>query len=193
MGLFDRFKRQPEEKPHGRAQEPQADWPSALAEIASVISGGDGAVLEEVSACASDPAGYYAAHRERYEERSVDDTSALESIQWLGLVDILEAHSCVCERDWKDEKEDFLYFLENLNGMKRLGLELQEDWLSEEDDISIWSRTIDEKWKPKQCCVGCIGIDSDSYVLFPCKLAELERLKTLAARLGRSIERAGGV
>lgn len=187
MGLFDRFKRQPEKE--GRVQEPQADWPSALAEIASVISGGDGAVLEEVSACAADPAGYYAAHRERYEERSVYDAGGLESIWWLGLVDILEAHSCVCERDWKDEKEDFLYFLENLNGMKRLGLELQEEWFSEEDDISIWSRTIDEKWEPKQCCVGCIGIDSDSYVLFPCRLDTLERLTRLAEQTAYCIEK----
>ena len=102
-------------------------------------------------------------------------------------MDILEPYEYVCELDWKDAKEEFLYFLEHLKGMKRLGLELQEDWFSEEDDISIWSRILDEKWKPQQCCLACIDINSDSYVLFPCGLAEAEQLKTLAAQLGRCI------
>lgn len=187
MGLFDRFKRSPAEEPGENTQAAQNAWPGVILEIAAIISNGDEAVLQEVAACTSDPAGYFVAHQERYEERSVYDANDREEIQWLGLVDILEPHVYVCELDWKDAKEEFLYFLEHLKGMKRLGLELQEDWFSEKDDISIWSRILDEKWKPQQCCLTCIDINSDSYVLFPCGLAEAEQLKTLAAQLGRCI------
>ena len=30
------------------------------------------------------------------------------------MVDTLEKYNYVCERDWKDEFEDFIYFLSNL-------------------------------------------------------------------------------
>lgn len=187
MGLFDCFKTGAESARENDAPAAQTDWAAVLLEIAAIISDSDAAVWKEMTLCTSNPKEYFSAHQERYEERGVDDVRDLESIQWLGLVDILEAHNYVCERDWKDEKEDFLYFLGGLNGRKRLGLELREDWFSEEDDISIWSRILDEKWEPQQCCLACIDINSDSYVLFPCGLAEAEQLKTLAAQLGRCI------
>ena len=143
--------------------------------------------MEEVAACAADTAGFFAAHRERYEERCMDEDRDPRDIRWIGLVDILEAHNHVCERDWKDEKPDFLYFLQHLRGMERLGLTVQEDWLDEDGDIPAWCEVIAERWKPQGCRVGTIGIDSDSYVLFPCQCDELERLSALAAQLGQCI------
>lgn len=186
MGLFDHFAQKPEKN----SGENAPVNPAVLLEIAKIVANGDPAVLAELEACVRSPAEYFASHQEQYEERSVWDAGDLTEIRWLGMVDIFESHNYVCERDWKDEKEDFLSFLQSLEGMKRLDLKLQAEWFSEEGDISAWCAALDEKWKPQQCCVGCIDIDSDSYVIFPCRLAELERLKALAAQLGKRIELA---
>ena len=85
MGLFDRFKRRPAEEPGENTQAAQNAWPGVILEIAAIISNGDEAVLQEVAACTSDPAGYFAAHQERYEERSVYDANDREEIQWISL------------------------------------------------------------------------------------------------------------
>ena len=88
-----------------------------LIEIGRIISGGDEAVLEELTACVTNPAAYFAAHAARYMERSIDSAGEPDLIRWIGMVDILEEHNFVCERDWKDEKEDFAYFFGNLAGI----------------------------------------------------------------------------
>ena len=103
-------------------------------------------------------------------------------------MDILEEHGYVCERDWKDEKPDFLYFLRGLRGIERLNLEVDGDWLEEDGDVQAWCDAVTEKWEPRQCRVAAIGIDSDSYVLFPCTEGERERLGALADRLGQTID-----
>ena len=160
---------------------------STLLEIAEIISGGDEAVLDDIAGCVKDPASYFEAHEEQFEERGIDSAEDPELVCWLGLADALEARGHVCERDWEDEKEDFVFFLGKLSGMKRLGLELQPDWLDGDGGISQWCAVLDEKWAPRQCCAACIDIESDSYVVFPCGLADLERLKALAEKAGRRI------
>lgn len=162
----------------------------ALVEIAEIISGGDAAVSENMAACVKDPEAYYDAHAVQFQERWIEPDENPELICWMALVDELEAKEYVCERDWKDEKEDFLYFLGKLTGIKQLGLELQPDWLDEDGDISEWCAVLDEKWAGRQCCVACMDIESDSYVVFPCGFTELERLMALAEQAGRRIDLA---
>ena len=160
----------------------------ALVEIARLISSGDTAVLQEAAACAQDPKGWFAAHQERYEERGVDSPDDLDSVQWLGLVDLLEEHGWVCERDWQDELEDFLYFLENLKGFQALGLELDESWFDEDEDIPAWCTVLTEKWKSQEVRVAAININTDSYVLFPTTYAHLDELQKLAGEIGQCID-----
>ena len=160
-----------------------------LLEIAQIVSHGDEAVLSELTRCLTDQDVYFSAHQERYEERGIESDAEPEQIRWLGLVDILEENNYVCERDWKDEKEDFVYFFSNLSGVKRLKLEVDPDWLDESGDIEAWCRILDEKWAGQQCCAAAINIDSDSYVLFACTLEDLARLEPLAQVTDYSIEK----
>ncbi len=187
MGIFDRMKEQepaPEDLP-APAAEGKPFGPNVL-EIAKLISSGDEAVLKDVSACTEDPAGWFTAHQDRYRERCILSPDDPELIQWLGLVDILEEHGWVCERDWKDELEDFSYFVQNLHGFQKLGLELDPDWLDEDEDIPARCGVLTEKWEG--VCVAAIDIDSDSYVLFPATAPQFAQLQKLAGEIGHCID-----
>lgn len=160
-----------------------------LVEIARIISDGDPEVIDEVSACAEAPAVWFSEHEERYMDRMVRFEDGPDVVKWIGMVDILEEHNYVCERDWKDEKADFVYFLSGLEGTKRLGLEIDPDQLDENGGIEEWCGILNENWEDRQCCAAAVGIDSDSFVLFPCTLEQLERLGQLAAVTNYSIEK----
>ena len=190
MGIFDCFKKQDPapEVPSAPKAEPKPFGPT-LIEIARIISGGDEEVLQDVTSCAQDPKGWFAAHQERYEERGVvDDPDDLDQVQWLGLVDILEERGWVCDRDWKDELEDFSYFLQNLKGFQALGLELDESWFDEDEDIPAWCTVLTEKWRSQEVRVAAININTDSYVLFPTTYAHLDELQKLAGKIGQCID-----
>ena len=87
-----------------------------------------------------------------------------------------------------DELEDFSYFVQNLHGFQKLGLELNPDWLDEDEDISAWCGVLTEKWEG--VCAAAIDIDSDSYVLFPTAAAQLADLQRLAGEIGHRIDAA---
>ena len=191
MGFFDRFKKQNQapEAPPVPEVEPRP-FGANVVEIAKLISSGDKAVLKDVSACTEDPIGWFTAHQDRYGERCILSSDDPELIQWLGLVDILEEHGWVCERDWKDELEDFSYFVQNLHGFQKLGLELDPDWLDEDEDISAWCGVLTEKWAVQGVRIAAIGIDSDSYVLFPATAPQFDELQRLAGEIDQCIDAA---
>jgi hypothetical protein len=188
MGFFDHFKKN-EAAPEPLEPSVKSIGPT-VAEIARIISSGDEAVLRDITACTEDPASWFTAHQNRYEERGVDSVGDLDLVQWLGLVDILEEHGWVCERDWKDELEDFSYFLQNLHGFQKLGLELDPDWLDEDEDISAWCGVLTEKWAVQGVRIAAIGIDSDSYVLFPATAPQFDELQRLAGEIDQCIDAA---
>lgn len=189
MGLFDHFKKKPKQTPEVPPAGQPENSPQALLEIASIISNQDPDVLEEVRLCLKDTMQYAEMNCERYAQRYIElDLVEPELLRWIGLVDCLEYNGYVCERDWKDEKPDFVHFLKSCRGMARLGLTLDENWLDESTDISDWIHVINQHWATQACCVSVIDIDSDSYVLFPCTTAERAQLKELAAQLEQRIE-----
>ncbi|MDE7417142.1 MAG: hypothetical protein K2N44_12745 [Lachnospiraceae bacterium] len=144
--------------------------------IAAEISNNDGSVLEEVSECLSNTEKYFSEHEEEYEERNVTYDDGKEVVQWLGMVDILQKSNYVCERDYKDELEDFLYFMQELKVVKDNHLPLEEDWFDEEEEITDWCGIIDSKWVSQDMCVAAIDIGSDSYVMFICNINVLHKL-----------------
>lgn len=165
-----------------------------LLEIARIISGGDEATLLEADVCVTAPTAWFSIHEQEYRDRGISHIQRADDlylIQWLGLVDLLEKYNHVCERDWKDEKEDFVYFLSHVSGIKRLGLNIQNTWFDETDEIQTWCSILNKKWQPQQCCMAVMDINSDSYVLFPCRLSDLTRLQNLAARAGEFIGMIG--
>lgn len=73
---------------------------------------------------------------------------------------------------------------------KAQNLPLNAEWLNENGDISEWSAVIDTKWEQFGMCLAAIDIESDSYVLFPCKIDTLQELEALAKAISERIDYA---
>lgn len=65
----------------------------------------------------------------------------------MDCVDILMNYGYVCECDWKETKEEFLFQISALKGMRSLMLNIKNKWLDEKQDIPVWCTVLDEKWK----------------------------------------------
>lgn len=159
-----------------------------LEQIAGIITGEDRLAMEEVRLCTREPQVYQQRYRSRYQERGIDIPDASgNDLQWLGLADILIEHGYAIERDWKDEKEDFVYFLSHLRPFAALGLSIREDELDEDDDIDAWCGILARQWCAEKVRVADFGIDSDSYVLFLIGEEQLSALQKLAEQIGQWI------
>ena len=185
MGLFDLFgknnKKENNETKAGNAKK-SVSTQVAIETIAGIISNNDSEVLKRVKMCLEDTEAYFEEYADAFEERGIDefDEDAIGEIQWLAMVDILEANQYVCERDWEDELEDFLHFVGELKGVKAKKLPLEQEWVNEDEAVSAWCATIDAKWMSSGMCLAAIDIDSDSYVLFPCENDKCKELGILA-------------
>ena len=164
----------------------------AIQTITAIISGNDSSVLEKVKDCLRYTESYFKEYANAFSERGIEefDDLPLRELQRIAVVDILAENLYVCERDWKDEIDDFLYSVGELKGTKEQALPLKTEWFDSDGDISEWSAIIDGKWKSFGMCLAGIDIESDSYVLFPCKIDKLNELETLAKVVSYRIDYA---
>lgn len=155
---------------------------NAIKTIASIISNNDSVVSGRVNACLNDTKVYFEEHSNDFDERGIDkfEPFNIGEIRWLAMVDALEENRYVCERDWKDELDDFLYFVGELKAVEAKALPLKPEWFERDEDICKWCAVIDEKWKSYGMCLAAIDIVSDSYVLFACENDKLKELGALA-------------
>lgn len=161
--------------------------------IMECVTDGNQKLMEEMENCISNTEDYYKKHLDEFEERGMGEIEVEEEgieedeIQWIAMVDILEKGGYVAECDWCVSKEDFLYSVENLNKVKSKDLKIEDSWLEYDQNITEWLEIIDEKWGKEGMAMFAFDIDSDSYVLFPCKTEKLEQLKEWAEEAGYRI------
>lgn len=195
MGFFD-FCRNNDKKTGDESRENNAkeniSAEMAIQTITAMISKDDSTVLKRIKACLEDTEAYFHEYADIFLERGIEefDQIPLREIQWIAMVDILAEHMYVCERDWKDELDDFLHFIGELKETKAKALPLETEWFDEDGDISEWSAIIDVKWKSSGMCLADIDIESDCYILFPCENDKLNELKTLAKIISCRIDYA---
>lgn len=162
---------------------------SKCIEIAKIISNNNVDVINEVTECVSNPIKYFQFHKERYGDRCIDNADDIDTIIWIGMVDILINNNYVCERDYKDELEDFTYFMNDLKTMKENNIKITEDLLNQDDDsIPEWCEYLEQKNVMKDFVIAGIDIDSDSYIMFVCLIPVLDKLKILAESINHRID-----
>ena len=158
--------------------------------IAEIISGNDKSVISELREIYANPQTYIAKYHEQdymFVEGKMND---FVCDKWWLMADILEIKEYVCKRDWKDELEDFLFFL---SGTKRavsenIKLDQLDVPFSESGSIPQWSELIDKELTNRNLAVGNINTESDEYTVFLCAVEELEALKKYAHSIDRKIE-----
>ena len=104
------------------------------------------------------------------------------------MVDEMIEGQTAVELDWKTDREEFAEQMQDL--VSETNLELKVEWLDEAGEVPTWCRTLDEKWGEHDYCVGCIDINSDSYVLFVSQRDNLEMLEALSLKVDQRIMRA---
>lgn len=148
--------------------------------ISNLISHNDSEVIDEINNLMNNKDNYI-----KNNERGIDEKCSTSILFWLIMVDTLEKYNYVCERDWQDEFDDFIYFISNL---KTFNLDINNDIFNKNESITEWCKKIDNNCDPK--CIGCIDIDSDSFVLFVSNNDEINELKRLAREISKKIEYA---
>lgn len=159
-----------------------------LIEIVKIVSAGNTEMMESARQCVENTMNYYSDHIDDYTDRGISDKEDISFLQWIGCIDLLMNNHYVCECDWKGECDEFVFAVSSLQGMAPLSLEIDSEWFDGEQSIPQWCKTLDDKWKQSDCVVATFDIDSDSYVMFPCKKDEIETLSGLAEHFGYRID-----
>lgn len=168
---------------------------SKCIEIAKIISNNNLNVTNEVTECVNNPIKYFQFNKKRYEDRCIYNADNIDIIIWIGMVDILINNNYACERDWKDELEDFTYFMNDLKTMKENNIKINKELLNqnEEDAILEWCEYLKQKDVMKNFVIGAIDIDSDSFIMFVCLTPVLDKLKILAESVNHRIDFASNM
>ena len=189
MGIFDFWKK----KNHDwtlKADEKEQESKETYLEISALLTNKK-EVLFQLARCIDAPKVYFDENIERYEERSMEAETKNDRIVWIAIVEELIESGDAIEIDWKEEVEEFAVQMKALAEKKNLTL--QTDWFRAEKDIPAWCKILDEKWEEQGFCVGAMDIDSDSYVLFVCKIEALEKLKALGKKVNQRFDYAKNI
>lgn len=137
--MFDLFRngKKLSDKPKENNMKKNISAEMAIQMIAAIISENDSIVIKKISNCLANIEAYYNEHADTFLQRGIEkfDKISLREIQWISMVDILIENLYVCERDWKDELDDFIYFVRELKEMKTKALPLEVEWFNESGNI----------------------------------------------------------
>lgn len=149
-------------------------------EIAELITT-DKKIISNLKMCFESPMEYLEENIDRYDERGVDEFDGIDTVVWIGIADELIENGYAVELDWSEGLDEFLSQIKVL--ADKNNLKLEEDWFDEDENIPVWCDNLDEKWAESGFCVGAMDIDSDSYVMFICKVDTLDKLIELGEKV----------
>lgn len=161
-----------------------------LTAIARDISGNEPAVMQAIQLCTTDIAAWCREHAGQYDNRATNPAQSDPlHLKWLALADILLNEGYARELDWKCELDDLRLALHEICPKNPeaacLAEVLDNAPLDEDDDLTVWCAALSEACPGH--VLGCIGIDSDSYVIFPAQKNTLATLQQTARRIGQCI------
>ena len=180
MGILDNFKKK-------NKQQSVECAGNGLLEIIKIASLQNDEILRQAQECIENTSEYYKDHREDFEARGLFVKDELSFLQWIGCIDLLINNEFACECDWKEERDEFVFQISFLQGIDTLALEIDSEWFDQNQAIPEWCEILDEKWKKSNCVVAAFDIDSDSYVMFPCRKDDIKKLSELAEGFGYRI------
>lgn len=168
----------------------------AYVEIAKIISENDQEVVELMEEAVQDPYEFYNKYceEELLEELLYGvDIEEVKPEELMGdiLLSVLEHKNYLCFRDWKDELEDFVFFVGNMVTAQKHKLNPEEMPIEfdEDKDIAVWIYQINNYLKDSPFILAAIDIDSDSYQLTYIKREDFKPLAKLIEEIGYELDR----
>lgn len=160
--------------------------PDTCVEIAKIISHDDEKVIKDMEQLLADPISYLCDDDDlsEFEKKMIREQKVDDGTIWQGMITCLTRNNYACERDWKDELEDFFYFLDNL----KYDVKLDKDILDEDGDITEWCARLDKSLQDEGMCIGNMDTGGDSFALFICEIGVLKQLRGMARSIGRRID-----
>jgi hypothetical protein len=157
----------------------------AATEIANIISGGDSAVINMVSACVADHKAYFRAHRSDFEHWGEERCPDKETAVQIAMVDSLVTHRYAAIVDWRGELEEILSEFKDVTDKMAFPVDLGNipisGELSETDEVLS---ALNNSLVQRGFVLGYINLGGDSYNLFLTTPDKMKRLASLANDIG---------
>lgn len=168
----------------------------AYVEIARIISENDSEVVGLIEEALQNPYEFYNKHcedellGELLYSIDIEEVNPKELMGDILLI-VLESKNYLCFRDWKDELEDFVFFVGDMVTAKKHKLNPEEMPIEfdEEKDIAVWIYQINNHLKNSPFILAAIDIDSDSYQLTYIKREDFAHLGELIKQIGFELDR----
>lgn len=157
--------------------------------LAALLAPADASLADAMQQVTTQPAQYLEAHPGTADRLwASKDVASDPSLPWLALVDELMARNIATEIDWKTDRDELLFQLEDLAGYALLS-ETSRKALAElerEDALTVnWLRDIAAQAASDGLIVAVMDIDSDSYITLLLPEADYTRANQGAQQLGQ--------
>lgn len=136
-------------------------------------------LIPAVAQAASDPAAYYAAHKQQLLQRGIE--SGEEVDPWTALIDGLDDAGALAYLDWKDSGMELVDALSEVPRVKSSGVDLTA--VSDVDELEAAVAAANAVLAPHNLRVIYLDEDSDAYPLVAVPTANVEAIVELASEL----------
>ena len=165
-----------------------------LYQLADCIVDGNFFVLHDVEQCLLDYERYYEEKLEDYLKRGIDEEIYKQlckenpmEICWIGLADSLIKNGHAVEMVYGEPSDNLPDKLVHCRMIKANSALLNKGWFSDAEGLAETCHIINKKWRGQGLCLALMDIHCNSYLFFPCKEKELEKMENLAKDLGYMI------
>ena len=107
----------------------------------------------------------------------------IDALIWEGTASCLVSNRYACDLDWKEELDEFIGAMNNLN----YGIKFDKEGLEEYDYIAEWCEELDKRLQADNLCIGDFDLNGDCFVMFVCERNILEQLSEMAQGIDHRI------
>ena len=158
-----------------------------LYQIAELIANGNIFVVADVEESILDYEEFCEEHMEDFMERGISEKECKEEpleMCWIGLADVLKENGYAIEIGWREASFVLADKLSRCKLIEANSSLLNKGWFSMEEGVLEGCKILNKKWRGQGLCLAVMDIHCESYVFFPYKEKELEKLEGLAEKLG---------
>ena len=164
----------------------------ALLSLAAVLAPSDPTIIQSIAAALETPAAYVSKHEataERFPDLQNTDNEHL--LPWIALADELKERNIAMELDWRTDREDLIWNLQQLAPYRQLSPNVRESIESldmHDSQTVVWLRALAKVMEVDGFIVATMDIDSDSYVTLLLKKDVYFNAAERARQLGYRID-----